>query len=150
MKSSEICCLLAGKIRRRGIAFRILWIVSAGCSGAALLVQSRWPWAITAILVCFLFILAWANMRKKYLSAWKVSENPQLVYWAHSHALPPRLARYGMKDYKVLTIHLRDGQQCEFNLPSDDVRKFNDWLSKQNPSVRWGAYDDIGIMKKSE
>jgi len=45
-----------------------------------------------------------------------------------------------MRDYKILTLHLRDGHQCEFHLPPDDVRKFTAWLSERNPSVKWDAY----------
>ena len=88
-------------------------------------------------------------MRQKAISAWTVSQTPQIVYWARSRELPRRVARYGMKDYKVLTLHLRDGHQCEVNLPSDDLLKFTNWLRERNPSVRWGSYDGFDATPKS-
>jgi len=86
-------------------------------------------------------------MRQKAISAWTVSQTPQIVYWARSRELPRRVARYGMKDYKVLTLHLRDGHQCEVNLSPGDLLKFTNWLRERNPSVRWGVYDDAKILR---
>jgi len=82
-------------------------------------------------------------LRGKYVAALKVSQNPLIVYWVNSRELNRRIARYGMRDYKILTLYLRDGHKCEAYLSPDDVRKFTDWLREQNPSVRWGAYDDL-------
>lgn len=141
MQPSEVFRLLTCGIRRGLIMFSILWLVSIGCTGSALLVSSLHPWAVAGFLAAILLGLAWIHVRGRYLAAWKVSENPQLVYWAHSRELPRRVARYGMRDYKVLMLHLRDGHQYEFNLSPDDLHKFTNWLSERNPSVRWGAYD---------
>jgi hypothetical protein len=100
-------------------------------------------------LAALLFFLGFNHLREQFVAALKVSQDPQIVYWAHSRELPRRVARYGMKDYKVLTLHLRDGHQCEVNLPSDDLLKFTNWLRERNPSVRWGSYDGFDATPKS-
>ena len=65
-------------------------------------------------------------------------------FLAHSRefsgALSRRLAFYGMRNYKILTLHLCDGNRCEVNLPPDDLHKFTDWLREQNLSARWDAF----------
>ena len=144
MQPPEVFRLLTRQVPHRVIIFQILSLVFMLYSIMALFTWHSFPWAIAALLTSFLFIMGWVLMRQKCINAWKVSNNPQIVYWAYSREFSPalsrRLAFYGIRDYKILTLHLRDGYQCEFHLPLDNVRKFTAWLSEQNPSVKWDAY----------
>ncbi|MEI8121846.1 MAG: hypothetical protein WCI20_07320 [bacterium] len=92
-------------------------------------------------MAAFLFLLAFVHLRAKYGAAWTVSETPQIVYWVCARDLPRRIARYGMRNFKVLTLYLRDGSQCEAYLAPTEVDTFRAWLTERNPTVRWGAYD---------
>jgi hypothetical protein len=150
MQPSEVYRLLTRQMPKRVIIFQLCSLAFMVCSATALFSWRSFSWAIAAFLTSFLFIVGWVLMRQKCVAAWKASENPKIVYWAQTRELPRRVARYGMRDYKVLTLHLRDGHQCEVNLPPDDLRKFTNWLSERNPSVRWGAYDDLDSTAKTE
>ena len=132
MQPPEVFRLLTRQMPRRVIIFQLFSLAFMACSIMALFCWHSFPWAITAFLTSFLSTMSWVLLRQKCIAAWKVSQNPQIVYWAHSREftgiLSRRLAFYGMRDYKILTLHLRDGYQSEFHLPPDDVRKFTDWL----------------------
>ncbi len=143
----EVFRLLTRQMPKRVIVFQLCSLAFMACSIMALFYWRSLPWAIAAFLTSFLSTMSWVLLRQKCINAWKVSNNPQIVYWANSRefsgALSRRLAFYGMRNYKILTLHLRDGHQSEFHLPSDDVRKFTDWLSERNPSVKWDAYYNL-------
>ena len=144
MQPPEVFRLLTRQVPHRIIVFQLLSLVFMGCSILALFYWRSIPWAITAFLTSSLLTVSWVLVRQKCINAWKVSNNPQVVYWAYSREfsriMSRRLAFYGMRDYKILTLHLRDGHQSEFHLPPDDVRKFTGWLSERNPSVKWDDY----------
>jgi len=144
MQPTEVFRLLTRQMSHRVIFFQILSLVFMLYSIMALFTWHSFSWAITAFLTSSLLTVSWVLIRQKCINAWKVSNNPQIVYWAHSsefsRILSRRLAFYGMRDYKILTLHLRDGHQSEFHLPPNDVRKFTAWLSERNPSVKWDAY----------
>jgi hypothetical protein len=145
MQPPEVFRLLTRKIRRGGIMFRILWLVSLGCTGAALFVPGFRSWAVAGFLASMLFMLGWIHVRGRYLSALAVSEHPQLVYWAHpTRAKDNRVSDDAINDCKLFTLHLRDGTQFQAHLSAKDTSNFIAWLKEQNPSVRFGPYDDAG------
>jgi hypothetical protein len=142
MQPSDVFRLLTRQMPKRVIVFQLLQLAFMACSIMALFYWRSLSWAIAAFLTSFFFTMAWVLTRQKCMAARKISQNPQIVYWAHSRELPRRVARYGMKDYKDLTLHLRDGQQCEFRLPKNVILNVTAWLTEQNPSVRWDNYYD--------
>jgi membrane protein required for beta-lactamase induction len=140
MQPSEIFRLLARRMPMRILIFQVSSLALMASLVMVLVVWHSLSWGIVAFLTSFLCIAAWVLIRQKCIGAWEIAKNPRLVYWAHSRELPRRIARYGGKNCKILTLHLRNGRQCEFILPSENVRKFHDWLNEQNPSVCWDAY----------
>lgn len=142
MQPLEVFRLLTRQMPKRIIIFQLCSLAFMACSVMALFSWHSFSWVIAAFLTSILLITSWVLMRQKCINAWKISQNPQIVYWAHSRELPRRVARYRMKDYKDLTIHLRDGQQCEFRLPKNAILNFTAWLNQQNPSVHWDNYYD--------
>ena len=143
MQPTEVFLLLTRQMPKRVIFFQFCSLALMACSVTALFSWHSLSWAIASFLASLLFIIGWVLMRQKCNAAWKISNNPQMVYWAHSRALPPRIARYVMKDYRVLTLHLRDGVQLDVNLPLHDLSKFSSWISERNPSVRWGFQEEL-------
>lgn len=150
MQPTEIFRLLTRQMPKRVIVFQFCSLAFMACSFSALVSWRSISWAVASFLASFLLILAWVLLRQKCIVAWKVSNNPELVYWAHSHDLPLRIARFGMNDYKVFKLHLRDGEQIEVNLPPDDLQTITAWLSERNSSVRWGAYDLVALQSISD
>jgi len=153
MQPAEIFHLLVRHLPKRVVIFQILSLAFMLYSIMALFTWHNFPWAIAAFLTSFLLIMSWVLMRQKCINAWKVSNNPQIVYWAHLREFPRqmsrRLAFYGMRDYKILALHLRDGQQCEFHLPPERLRSFTDWLNKQNSSICWNDYYNSDSEEKT-
>jgi len=151
MQPHEVCNLLTRQISRGGKMFKTLWLVSSGCCGVAFLAPGGRPWAVAALLASILFLVGWVHMRGRYLSAWNISENPQLVYWAHPSRTKDHLVSYeDINNCQLLTLHLRDGTQFLARLSAEDMRDFIAWLNERNPSVRWGASDDIGSTAKEK
>ena len=95
-------------------------------------------------------MLGMQHVRARHISAWKVFENPQIVYWAHSTTRHQHLADEAIRDCRLLTLHLRDGRQFEVGLPPAEMRNFIDWLTERNPSVQWSAFDKLGSTTKPE
>ena len=143
MQSSQVYRLLVRRIRRGLIIFSILWLVSSASGGLALICPGGRPWAVAAFLAGILFYLGADHVRKRDASAWRVSENPQLVYWAHPMTPHQPLSDRAIHDCTLLMLHLRDGTEFEVGLPVAEMRSFVTWLSERNPSVRWGVYDNI-------
>jgi hypothetical protein len=143
MQPPEISRLLTRWFYRRVIIFKIMQLVTCGCAGAAFLLPGGWRWAIGIFLICVLFTIGWAKARGGYLSARKVFQNPQFVYWAHpANPKDSRVSAEPVNGCKLLTLHLRDGTQFQPYLSAKDMPTFIAWLKEQNPSVRLGPYDD--------
>src|SRR5580698_10568023 len=124
----------------RGIMiFGILRIVSAVFGGVALTIPGYRAWAVASILAYGLFSVGLHHVRGWYVSARKVSENPQLVYWAHPTAVRQHLSSAAIQNCKLLTLHLRDGTQFEVGarMSQKEIRSFIAWLSESNSSIRW-------------
>ena len=136
----ELFRLLTQAMPTRVIIFRLLPIAFMVASLPALLFLHSISWAIVAFLASFLCIVAWVLIGQKCIAAWAVAQNPQIVYWAQTREVSQGIARYGMRNHKVLTLHLRDGKQCEFIIPSDRLVQFASWLTERNPSVCWDSH----------
>jgi hypothetical protein len=149
MQSSEVYRLLARRIRRGLVIFPLLGFISAVFCGLALGSPAGRPWAAAASLASFLLFLGFDHVRKRNVSAHKVSSNPQLVYWAHPTGRHQPLAINAINNCTFLMLHLRDGTAFEVGLPTAQMRAFIAWLGERSPSIRWGAYDQIDPAKTS-
>jgi hypothetical protein len=138
------------RVRRGGIVLRILSLVFIGLGGLALATPGFRPWTAAAFLLAVSCLLGVRHVGSRYVSAWKVSENPQIVYWAHPTTRHEHLADGAIQECELLTLHLRDGTQFELGLPPGDMRDFVTWLSERNASVRFGAYDQPDPATKNE
>jgi hypothetical protein len=140
MQPPEAFRLLTRRMPKRAVAFRLLSIIFMAASLIALILLQSIPWALVSLVASFLCIIAWVLIRQKCIAAWAVARNPQIVYWAHSRPSSRSSAYFGLKSRKILTLHLCDGRQQEFIIPTDDLYQFTDWLNERNPSVNWGAF----------
>jgi hypothetical protein len=138
------------RVRRGAILFQVLWLAASGLSGWALVSPGRRYLAIPGLSAAVLFVLAGTLVRRRYSSALKVAQNPQLVYWAHPIDRTGHIASNSLDDCRDLSLHLRDGRQFEVDLPSQDMRSFVAWLKEQNPSVRLGSYDGRDSTTEAE
>lgn len=142
MQSPEVFRLLTRKIHRGAIGSRILSIVSMICACVAIPFPGGLPWAIAAFFVSLLFVVLWVHVRGRGLEAFKVSENPKLVYWAHPTGSSDGLVSIeAVERCTLLTLHLRDGSHFQARLSRDEMDRFILWLKERNPSIRWGFYD---------
>jgi hypothetical protein len=142
-------CKLIRRLRRGGIIFNSLYYVFLGCACAALIFHWGISWAITAFilgLVCRLTFLL--SVGRRYISAWKVAENPQIVYWAHSLDGQGRAIVEPVAESKNIRLHLKDGTQLAVEAvrgtgtSHEQLREIISWLRQCNPSIRWGDYDN--------
>jgi hypothetical protein len=141
MQPNEVFRLINRRLRRGVILFKFLQIVSIVGTGAALLFPSWRPWAATAFLGAVLFGVAWIHVRGMYHSAWKLCNEPQIVYWAYSVDKRGHISEGPTATSTRLVLHLRDGTKCEIGLSASEMEKFVTWLKESNPSVRWGDFD---------
>jgi hypothetical protein len=139
---------LIRRLRRGGIIFHSSSLVFFGCACGALIFHWGMSWAIAAFimsLVCRLTILL--SVGRKYISAWKVAETPQIVYWAHSLDGQGRAIGKSVNESKNIRLHLKDGTQLEVEAvrgagtSQEQLREIVSWLRQRNPSIRWGDYD---------
>jgi len=138
-------CKLIRRLRRGGIVFHSLFLVFLGCGCAAVIFHWGISWVITAFnvsLVCRLTVLL--SVGRKYISAWKVAENPQIVYWAHSLDGQGRAIDTPVSESKNIILHLKDGTPLEVEAvrgtgtSQEQLREIISWLRQRNPSIRWG------------
>ena len=139
---------LIRRLRRGGIIFFSLSLVFGACACAALVFHWGISWAISAFimsLVCRLTLVL--SVGRKYVSAWKVAENPEIVYWAHSLDGQGRAIDKPLSESKNVRLHLKDGTQLEVEAvrgtgtTQDQLREVISWLSRCSPSTRLGNYD---------
>jgi hypothetical protein len=141
MQPSDVYSLLTRRIRRGLIVFSILRFASIGAAVWALVTPGNRPWGVSAFLLSILFHLGGNTVWKQNVSAWKISGDPGLVYWAHPNDLRQPCSPSATIKFRFLTLHLRDGQQFEVNLPPAEMQIFMKWLNERNPTMRWGAFD---------
>ena len=140
---------LLRRLRRGGMIFHSLFLVFAGCSGAALSFHWGISWAVAAFimgLVCHLTVLL--SIGQKYISAWKVAESPQIVYWAHSIDGQGRAIDTPVTESKNIRLHLKDGTELAVEAvrgtgtTQAELQDVISWLNQKNPTMRWGNYDN--------
>jgi hypothetical protein len=51
------------------------------------------------------------HVGRRYISAWKVAENPQIVYWGHSINQQGQATDLVVTESNKLKLHLKDGTQ---------------------------------------
>ncbi len=145
-------CMLIRRLRRGGIILHSFYFFFCGCAGGAFIAGMGFhgwiPWAIVAFimsLVCRLTALL--PVGRKYISAWKVAENPQIVYWAHSLDGQGRAVDESVTESKNIRLHLKDGTQLAIEavrgtgISQEQLREVISWLRQRNASIRWGNYD---------
>ncbi len=142
MQSTDGFQLFLRKLRRGALILRILWLFFTALFALALILNA-WPWSLLAFLVVIACVLLGIHVSRRYLVAWKVSTNPQWVYWAHAtpgfdHSLDAPLS-----DCPHVTLHLRDGSHLDIDLTPPHMREFVAWLSEHNPTLRCGRYDEL-------
>ncbi len=139
---------LIRRLRRGGIIFYSLSLVFLGCACASLILHWGIPWAITAFIMSMVCRLTAAlSIGRRYLSAWKAAENPQIIYWVHSTDRQGRAIDTPVTESKTLRLHLKDGTQLDVEtvagtgISQADLQDIISWLSQRNSSMRWGNYD---------
>jgi hypothetical protein len=140
--------ILIRHLRRGVVIFKSLKLVFLGCAVGVFIFHGGIAWVITSFilgLVCELTALL--HVGRRYISAWKVAENPQIVFWGHSVDRQGQATDKPVIDSKNLKLHLRDGTQLEVEAVSgtgmsqEQLRDIILWLRQRNPSMRWGDYD---------
>jgi len=150
MKEPRVYSHFKRRIRRGIVFFHILWFVSVAFGGVMLVTPGRRCWAVVGLLMGILSGLAGRHVRERYISVRKVSENPQIVYWAHPSRPFERLSNEKIEECKQLILHLKDGTQVEVDLPPAEMGEFIAWLKENNPSIRWGPYDHANECRNSD
>ena len=139
---------LIRRLWRGGVIFHSSSLVFLGCACGALIFHWGISWAIAAFimgLVCRLSVVL--SVGRKYISAWKVAENPQIIYWAHSLDGQGRAIDKPVTESKNIRLHLKDGTQLEVaavrgtGTSQEQLREIISWLRQRNPSIRWGNFD---------
>jgi hypothetical protein len=152
MQLPEGFCLLISRLQRGVMIFRSLYLVFAGCAGAAFFAgcfYHAWiPWAVVAFimgLACRLAVLL--HVAPRYRSARKIVENPQIVYWGHSIDGRGQFTDTTVIESNKIKLHLKDGGQLAVEAvrgtgtSQKQLREVISWLHQRNPSMRWGNYD---------
>jgi hypothetical protein len=140
---------LLRRLRRGGIIFHSLHLVFAGCAGGALFFHGGIPWAVTAFVLSVACKLTAAlHIGRRYICAWKVAENPQIVYWAHSADGHEQAIDRLVTESLSITLHLNDGTQLDVSAvrgtgtSQAELQDIVSWLMKKNPSMRWGVFNN--------
>jgi hypothetical protein len=143
---------LLGRLERGTLiwhAFSFIFWGTASVFIIGLSFPGRIPWAVTAFILGIVCrVTALLHVWPRYISASKVAENPQIVYWGHSTD-PKGLALDGnATDSNALKLHLKDGTQLEVEtargtgVSQTQLGEIISWLRSRNPSMRWGRYDN--------
>jgi hypothetical protein len=130
------------KLRRGALILRILWMFLIALSALALILNA-WLWSLLAFLTVIACVLLGIHVSRRYLAAWKVSTNPQWVYWVHATPGFDRSLDAPIADCSHLTLHLRDGSFLQIDLPPNSINELVVWLVEHNPTLRCGPYDDL-------
>ena len=135
LSPEEIFRILATKFRRGGricLAFFLIGIV-----GIAVSLFYRHTWgAVAAFIVCVASKAGAMQLHRKLVLAHRISDEPELVYWAHP-------CRSFVRGYAcILTLHSRTGQALELATSREEALRVTTWLRQHNPGMRLGDYDD--------
>jgi len=143
-EAGEIARLLTRRIRRGIILWNVLRL-AAGIGAGIEFIEKQYVAAIGALFIGILFGVALDHVKRRSNCALLIVRNPQLVYWAHPTRVTEAMARHPAGNIAPLTVHLRNGDQFEATLAPAEQKQFVDWLSRANPTLRWGPYDDISV-----
>lgn len=153
MQSTEVYYLLSRRILFRVVFCKILSIGSIVVWVSLIVINVNfngspcYGWAILAFLVGGVFHVFGVFALERARVAWRLAEEPRLVYWAHPTDPGGRMRYDGSRlteSCSHLVLHLRDGSEFSATLPPRLMRLFISWLIEKNPSVRLGAYDGPG------
>lgn len=139
---------LIRRLRRGGIFFQSLNRIFLGCGFGALIFH----WGITLFILCFVMglvcrLTARLHIGRRYISARKVAENPQIIYWGHDTDQQGLATDWAVTQSKTITLHLKDGSQLAIEavrgagITQEQLREVISWLRQKNPSIGWGNYD---------
>ncbi len=146
MQSLELYRILAHRIRVGLVIWPVLCFVSIVSGVLATLTSTSRPWAVTAFVVSILFYWSWCHVRKRSITALRIAENPQLVYWAYPFNGPQPFASVDSRERSdvptCVQLHLRDGTDLDIRLPKAQMQAVLSELLVRNASVRLGAYDN--------
>jgi hypothetical protein len=144
--------MLIQRLRRGASLFHYLYLIFAGCAGGAIFastISHGWlPWAVVAFimsLVCRLTVLL--HVGKRYISARKIAQAPQIVYWGHSINERGEFSDTAVTASNKIRLHLKDGADLSVEAVGGtgtsqaQLQEFILWLRQKNPSMRWGNYD---------
>jgi hypothetical protein len=141
MDSTQIYRILTQKIRRGILIFYVLKIISMVACVYLLITDGVGPWVALYFVAVVISYVSIGHVRKRAIAATKVSQDPQIVYWAHPSTPHEPLSSNSIHECTILTLHLRDGTQLEVNLPLKQMNDFIAWLKEHNSTIRWGPYD---------
>ena len=139
---------LIRRLRRGGIIFHTLSLLFL--TGACSVLIFHWgiSWAITAFILCLVCRLTvLLSIGRKYISAWKVAEDPKIVYWVHSTDGQGRANDQPVSESRTVRLHLKDGTQLEVEavtgtgISQTQLQDALSWLRHKNQALRWGDYD---------
>jgi len=139
MQSLDVYRLLTTRLRRGFVIGRILRLVCL-ISACAIYITDGIPWAVVAFLLCLISHMHFVNVCKSLDSAYEISRNSQIVYWAHPTSANVVCLDVPIDECTAMLLHLRDGATLEISLPKEKMRTVVDWLVEQNPSLRLGPY----------
>jgi hypothetical protein len=129
------------------VIFPTLCIAAMVTGGFCMTSRHRVPWLITAWLLATCLLLAYRHVRIRHYIGRQVSNNPGLVYWAHTSSSQDPSPDVDVSNSTLIVLHLRNGTQLEVGLPIDEMRTLITWLRIRNPSIRWGSYDSAEITE---
>ena len=137
------------RLLRRGVIIsQSLYYVFLGCAVGALIFHAGTAWAIAAFIMSFICRLnVVLHVGRRYISALKIAENPEIVYWGHSINRQGQAIDTLVVESKNIKLHLKDGRQLDVDavtgtgISQEQLREIISWLRRHNPSIRWGDYD---------
>jgi hypothetical protein len=139
---------LIRRLRRGGIIFHSLSLLFLGCGCAALIFRWGIAWFLFAFvmsLICRLTFLL--HIGRRYVSARKIVENPQIVYWGHAINGQGQAMDLVVTEARTIRLHLKDGTHLSVETVRgtgtslEQLREVISWLRQKNPEIRWGNYD---------
>ena len=147
LSADDVYRLLATKVLRGRFFGAVLFVLSLGGLVCSLTIFPSAPWAIASALGGALFGFVFYRSRQKLDLARRISNEPQLVYWAHPTLL--RQTQGGQTiDSTFITLHSRSGASFEVAVSRDQLLAIVVWLREHNPNIRLGPYDDTAPNPK--
>ncbi len=135
LSAGDIFGILAAKVRR-GRAICVALYVTGFIGFAVFLFYRSTTWAVATLIWSIAFKCGAMLSHQKLQLAYRISVEPQLVYWAH----PRRSFVLGYAC--LLTLHSRTGQALEVATSREQALSVVAWLKRHNSDIRIGDYDN--------